>query len=67
MGGNWSAPSPRETDANEDLREELGDRLTITGLGSQFPELLVNADELREWAAAIYPSDAPWYVVSAMS
>ncbi|KAI1184954.1 chalcone synthase B [Nemania serpens] len=60
MGGNWSSPSPRDTDTNEDLVQELSDRLTITGLGSQFPELLVKADELREWAAAIYPSDAPW-------
>ncbi|GAW24366.1 hypothetical protein EKO27_g227 [Xylaria grammica] len=58
MGANWS--SPGETDNVDGPRQEFSDRLTIAGLGSAWPELLVGAEQLREYAESIYPSNAPW-------
>ncbi|KAI0545933.1 chalcone synthase B [Xylaria curta] len=58
MGANWS--SPGETNNQDDQRQELSDRLTITGLGSEWPELLVGTKDLKEYAESIYPADSPW-------
>ncbi|KAI0430895.1 chalcone synthase B [Xylaria sp. FL1042] len=58
MGANWS--SPGETEKVEVPSQELSDRLTITGLGSEWPELLVGTADLREYAESIYPADTPW-------
>lgn len=60
MGASWS--SSGEAEHVDGPRQELGDRLTITGLGSAWPELLVGTQDLREYAESIYPADSPWLV-----
>ncbi|KAI0401419.1 thiolase-like protein [Xylaria palmicola] len=46
---------------DDDLsRPEFSDRLTITGLGSAWPSLLVGTEQLQEYAESIYPADVPW-------
>ncbi len=60
MGANWS--SPGETENVTGPTQEFSDRLTITGLGSEWPELLVGTADLREYAESIYPADSPWCV-----
>ncbi|KAI0201360.1 chalcone synthase B [Astrocystis sublimbata] len=58
MGATWS--SADEPVTNDAPIKELSDRLTITGLGSEWPELLVGTDQLREYVESIYPADAAW-------
>ncbi|KAJ8132190.1 hypothetical protein O1611_g1437 [Lasiodiplodia mahajangana] len=58
MGANWS--SGVENDNVDGSRQDISDRLTITGLGSEWPELLVGTEQLREYAESIYPASAPW-------
>ncbi|KAJ8116431.1 hypothetical protein ONZ43_g4439 [Nemania bipapillata] len=58
MGANWS--SPDEAGNADGAKQEFSERLTITGLGSEWPKLLVGTEDLREYAESIYPADAPW-------
>ncbi|KAF2962661.1 hypothetical protein GQX73_g10912 [Xylaria multiplex] len=58
MGANWS--SPGETENVDGSKQEFSDRLTIAGLGSAWPELLVGTEQLREYAESIYPANSPW-------
>lgn len=65
MGATWS--STEEIDNADGSKQEFSDRLTITGLGSEWPKLLVGTEQLREYAESIYPADAPWYVLLGTS
>ncbi|TGJ78621.1 hypothetical protein E0Z10_g10148 [Xylaria hypoxylon] len=58
MGATWS--SAGETENVDSLRQEPSDRLTISGLGSAWPDLLVGTADLKEYAESIYPANAPW-------
>ncbi|KAI1811610.1 chalcone synthase B [Poronia punctata] len=59
MGGSWSSP-PKAGGSENQPQQDVEEHLTITGLGSAWPEAGVGTKQLREYAEKLYPADSPW-------